>query len=38
VEGICKKIYTLSADYAQKVQEKNQEILREANISGELRK
>lgn len=33
VEGICKKIYTLSCDYAQKVKEKNDEILREANIS-----
>ena len=34
VEGICKKTYNLSADYAAKVAEKNQEILREANISG----
>ena len=33
VEGICKKIYTLSCDYAQKVREKNLEILKEANIS-----
>ena len=33
VEGICKKIYTLSADYAGKVNEKNQEILKDANIS-----
>ena len=33
VEGICKKIYTLSCDYAQKVGEKNLEILKEANIS-----
>jgi len=33
VEGICKKIYTLSCDYAQKVKEKNLEILKEANIS-----
>ena len=34
VEGICKKMYTLSTDYAQKVKEKNSEILKEANISG----
>lgn len=34
VEGICKKIYTLSADYAHKVNEKNLEIMKEANISG----
>ena len=34
VEGICKKMYTLSCDYAQKVKEKNTEILKEANISG----
>jgi len=34
VEGICKKMYTLSCDYAQKVKEKNAEILKEANISG----
>ena len=34
VEGICKKLYTLSADYAQKVKEKNLEILKETNISG----
>lgn len=33
VEGICKKMYTLSCDYAQKVQQKNQEILKEAGIS-----
>ncbi len=33
MEGICKKMYTLSCEYAQKVKEKNQEILREANIS-----
>ena len=34
VEGICKKMYILSCDYAQKVREKNLEILQEANISG----
>ena len=36
VEGICKKMYNLSCDYAQKVKEKNAEILKEANISGNL--
>lgn len=36
VEGICKKMYILSCDYAQKVREKNLEILQEANISGNL--
>ena len=35
MEGICKKMYSLSCDYAQKVQQKNQEILKEAGISGE---
>ena len=34
VEGICKKIYNLSCDYAQKIQEKNSEILKEHGISG----
>ena len=34
VEGICKKIYNLSCDYAQKIQERNLEILRENGISG----
>jgi len=34
VEGICKKMFTLSSDYAQKVKEKNAEILKESNISG----
>jgi hypothetical protein len=34
VEGICKKMYNLSYDYAQKVKEKNAEILKDANISG----
>jgi len=33
VEGICKKIYNLSCDYAQKIQEKNSEILKEHGIS-----
>jgi len=33
VEGICKKMYTLSVDYAQKIKEKNGEILKEHNIS-----
>ena len=33
VEGICKKMYTLSCDYAQKVAEKNRDILKEAQIS-----
>lgn len=32
VEGICRKMYTLSCDYAQKVQERSQEVLKEANI------
>ena len=34
VEGICKKMYTLSVDYAQKIKERNAEILKEHNISG----
>ena len=34
VEGICKKIYNLSCDYAQKIQEKNAEIHKEHGISG----
>ena len=38
MEGICKKIYTHSVDYSQKINEKNQEILKEANISGETDK
>merc|ERR1719411_1791949 len=33
VEGICKKIYNLSCDYAQKIQEKNAEIHKEHGIS-----
>lgn len=33
VEGICRKIYNLSLDYAQKCQERNLEILRENGIS-----
>ena len=33
VEGICRKMYNLSCDYAAKVKEKNQQILTEANIS-----
>lgn len=33
VEGICKKMYNLSNDYALKVKEKNAEILKEGNIS-----
>lgn len=33
VEGICRKMYNLSCDYANKVNEKNQEILKEANIN-----
>jgi len=32
VEGICRKMYNLSCDYAGKAIEKNQEILKEANI------
>jgi len=32
VEGICRKMYNLSCDYAIKVSEKNKEILKEANI------
>jgi hypothetical protein len=34
VEGICRKMYNSSCDYAQKIQEKNAEILRENGISG----
>ena len=33
VEGICKKMYNLSCDYAAKVKEKNQSILTEGGIS-----
>jgi phosphorylated CTD-interacting factor 1 len=33
VEGICRKMYNLSCDYATKVKEKNQQILAEAAIS-----
>jgi len=33
VEGICRKMYNSSCDYAQKIQEKNAEILRENGIS-----
>ena len=36
VEGICRKIYNLSLDYAQKCQERNLEILRENGISGKI--
>ncbi len=32
VEGICRKMHTLSCEYAQKVREKNSDILREAGI------
>ena len=32
VEGICRKMYNLSVDYASKAAEKNAEILKEANI------
>jgi len=32
VEGICRKMYNLSCDYASKAIEKNQELLKEANI------
>lgn len=32
VEGICRKMYNLSCDYASKAIEKNQEILKDANI------
>ena len=32
VEGICRKMYNLSCDYASKAIEKNQEILKEASI------
>merc|ERR1719450_543515 len=41
VEGICKKIYTHSVDYSQKINEKNQEILKEATslrYKGEVMK
>ena len=37
VEGICKKIYNLSCDYAQKIQEKNAEIHKEHGISGNFK-
>merc|ERR1712061_779232 len=33
VEGICRKMYNMSCDYANKIADKNQEILREANIN-----
>ena len=33
VEGICKKMYNLSCDYAAKVKEKNQKILADGGIS-----
>ena len=36
VEGICRKMYNSSCDYAQKIQEKNAEILRENGISGKF--
>jgi len=32
VEGICRKMYNLSCDYAAKVKEKNQELLAEGGI------
>ena len=32
VEGICRKMYNISCDYASKAVEKNQEVLKEANI------
>ena len=32
MEGICRKMYNLSCDYASKAAEKNTEILKEANI------
>ncbi|XP_065353639.1 mRNA (2'-O-methyladenosine-N(6)-)-methyltransferase isoform X1 [Cloeon dipterum] len=32
VEGICLKIYTLSCDYARKVREKNEELLKANNV------
>jgi len=34
VEGICLKIYHLSADYAKKIKEKHSEVLKENGISG----
>jgi hypothetical protein len=34
VEGICLKIYHLSADYAKKIKEKHNEVLKENGISG----
>jgi len=36
VEGICLKIYHLSADYAKKIKEKHSELLKENGISGTL--
>jgi hypothetical protein len=36
VEGICLKIYHLSADYAKKIKEKHSEVLKENGISGTL--
>jgi len=37
VEGICRKMYNLSCDYASKVNEKNQEVMKEANISEHVK-
>jgi phosphorylated CTD-interacting factor 1 len=34
VEGICLKIYHLSADYAKKIKETHSEVLKENGISG----
>lgn len=34
VEGICLKVYHLSADYAKKIKDKHWEILKEQGISG----
>lgn len=36
VEGICLKIYHLSADHAKKIMEKSRDILRESGIQGML--
>ena len=35
VEGICLKIYHLSADHTKKILEKSREILRENGIQGD---
>ena len=38
VEGICHKIYHLSAEHAKKVKEKHRDLLKEQGIQGKDRK